>query len=94
MRVAVLGRGGAGKSTFSRKLSEVSVAECVEVDKLFWQADLKPLSKQKWRDLQEARFNRGDWIADGDLGPYDTVDVRLRLANTLIVRDVPLWRCV
>src|SRR5947208_16813666 len=29
---------------------------------------------------------------DGDLGPYDVLDVRLRAADTVIVLDFPVWR--
>ncbi len=30
---------------------------------------------------------------DGDLGPYDVVDVRLRAADTIIFVDFSLFRC-
>jgi hypothetical protein len=34
------------------------------------------------------------WIMDGDLGPYDVVEVRLRIADTIIVLDFSLPRCL
>jgi hypothetical protein len=33
------------------------------------------------------------WIMDGDLGPYDAVEVRLRAADTIIFLDFSLIRC-
>jgi hypothetical protein len=48
---------------------------------------------EDWERLQEETFRGGDWIADGDLGPYDAVDVRLRHADAVVLLDVPLWRC-
>ena len=33
------------------------------------------------------------WIMDGDLGPYDAVEVRLRAADTVIFLDFSLVRC-
>lgn len=35
-RVVLLGRGGAGKSTFARSLSEITGIPAVELDKHFW----------------------------------------------------------
>jgi adenylate kinase family enzyme len=94
VRIVVLGPGGAGKSTFSRQLAAATGAAWVEIDKIFWRPDLKPLPVQDWEVLQEETFKGEDWIADGDLGPYDAVDVRLRHADAVVLLDVPLWRCV
>lgn len=33
------------------------------------------------------------WILEGDLGPYDVVDVRLRAADTIILLDFSFVRC-
>ncbi len=94
MRIVVLGPGGAGKSAFSRELAATTGAAWAEIDKIFWQSDLRPLSVRDWETLQEEIFKGEDWIADGDLGPYDALDVRLRLADAVVLLDVPLWRCV
>lgn len=37
---------------------------------------------------------RRRWIMDGDLGPYDAVEVRLQAADTIIFLDFSLVRCV
>jgi hypothetical protein len=37
---------------------------------------------------------RGEWmVIDGDLGPYDAVEVRLHAADTIIFLDFSLVRC-
>jgi len=33
------------------------------------------------------------WIMDGDLGPYDVIDVRLHAADTVVFLDFSLLRC-
>ena len=38
-------------------------------------------------------YEENEWIMDGDLGPYDAVDVRLRAADTIIFMDFSLGRC-
>jgi adenylate kinase family enzyme len=94
MRVVILGPGGAGKSTLARQLAAVTGATWVEVDKIFWQPELIPLSAEEWERLQEETFQGDGWIADGDLGPYDALEVRLRRADVVVLLDVPLRHCV
>jgi adenylate kinase family enzyme len=92
-RVVVLGRGGAGKSTFARMLAVASGLTVIELDKAFWSADLEPLPKDVWAQRQALLAAPSRWIMDGDLGPYDDVAPRLRRADTVVVLDLPLWRC-
>jgi dephospho-CoA kinase len=41
-RVVILGRGGAGKSTFAARLGAVTGIPVIELDTVFWRADLTP----------------------------------------------------
>jgi adenylate kinase family enzyme len=92
-RVLVLGRGGAGKSTFARQLGERLGLPVVELDAHFWRAGLTPLSPQQWAELQAGLAAAPRWVMDGDLGPYDLLTPRLHAADTVFVLDFPLWRC-
>jgi adenylate kinase family enzyme len=94
-RVAILGRGGAGKSALAQKLSCTLGLPVIELDSIFWQPGPRPTPEREWAEIQ-AKLVEGDhWIIDGDLGPYDTgLELRLRAADTIIVLDFPLWRCV
>ena len=94
IRVLVVGPGGAGKSTFARQLAATTGASWIEIDKMFWRAGLTPLAAKEWEALQEETFGGDGWIADGDLGPFDALSARLQLADTVLLFDVPLWRCV
>jgi hypothetical protein len=44
-------------------------------------------------DLQQRLVAQDRWIIDGDLGPYDAVEVRLRAADTVILLDFSFVRC-
>ncbi|MEV4056959.1 hypothetical protein AB0J55_37630 [Amycolatopsis sp. NPDC049688] len=92
-KVLVLGRGGAGKSTLAAHLAAATGLPLVELDKHFWAADLTPLSPDRWTAVQQRLTGPDSWILDGDLGPYDVLDVRLAAADTVIVLDFPLWTC-
>jgi hypothetical protein len=65
----------------------------VELDKQFWSAELEPLVTDEWARRQAILAERPRWIMDGDLGPYDAVEPRLRRADTVVVLDLPLWLC-
>ena len=89
----MLGRGGAGKSTFARGLGERTGLPVIELDQLYWQPGLLGRTTEEWVRIQSGLVAGQRWIMDGDLGPYDVVDVRLRAADTVIVLDFSLVRC-
>jgi adenylate kinase family enzyme len=92
-KVVILGRGGAGKSTLAARLGAATGLPVVELDKHFWPADFTPISKNQWTAIQQGLTDPESWILDGDLGPYDALEVRLAAADTVVVLDFPLWRC-
>lgn len=51
------------------------------------------MSKDDWEKRQQCLVAEEGWIMDGDLGPYDAIEVRLRAADTIIVLDFSLLRC-
>jgi adenylate kinase family enzyme len=94
-RIAILGRGGAGKSALAQKLSRVLELPVVELDSVFWQPGPRPTPERDWVEIQPELVARDRWIIDGDLGRYDSgLELRLRAADTVVVLDFPLWRCV
>ena len=94
MRVVVLGRGGAGMTTAARRLGELLRAPVIELDRLFWSVDLEPTPPARWAEVQ-VELAAGDWwVMDGDLGPCDVVEPRLARADTVIVLDFNVVRCL
>ena len=92
-RVVILGRGAAGKSTLARQLGEITGLPVVELDKIFWRSGLFPTPRVEWIQLQESLVRKETWVLDGDLGPYDAVEVRLRAADTILLLNFSLFRC-
>src|SRR5262249_6886188 len=93
-RVVILGRGGAGKSTFARKLGETTGLPVVELDKHFWLPGLLPTPREQWMEVQRRLADPPRWIMDGDLAKYDELSVRLQAADTVLILDFPLLLCL
>jgi adenylate kinase family enzyme len=92
-RVVILGRGASGKSTLARRLGNITGLPVIELDKIFWQAELIATPRETWVAVQEKIVAEDRWIIEGDLGHYDAVEVRLRAADTIILLDFSLLRC-
>ena len=65
----------------------------VELDKIFWQPRLESMARVEWVKKQQALVAQESWIINGDLGPYDAVEVRFSAAETIILLDFGLVRC-
>ena len=93
-RIVIFGPGASGKSTLALQLSKVTGLPVIEIDKIFWQPGLAAMPRDQWIELQQKLIKEDGWIMEGDLGPYDAVEVRLRAADTIIFLDFSLVRCV
>jgi adenylate kinase family enzyme len=92
-RVVILGSGGSGKSTLAVRLGEIMGVPVVELDRIFWQPGLVATPRDRWVEIQQILIREKEWILDGDLGPYDAVEVRLQAADTIIFVDFSVVRC-
>src|SRR5262245_51859857 len=93
MRVLIVGPGASGKSTLARQLGEVTGLRVTELDKVFWQPGLVPTPRDQWVNLQQELVVESEWIMDGDLGPCDAIEIRLRAADTIVLLDFSIVRC-
>ena len=88
--MAIIGRGASGKSTLAVRLGEITGLPVIELDKIFWQPGLVAIPRDHWTAIQERLAAKERWIMDGDLGPYDVVEIRLRAADTILFLDFSL----
>ena len=92
-RVVIIGRGASGKSTLAVRLSEITGLPVIQLDKVFWRPGLIATPRDCWVVVQERLVAEEGWIMDGDLGPYDVVEIRLRAADTILLLDFSFVRC-
>ena len=89
----ILGPGASGKSALAIRLREITGLPLIELDKVFWRPGLAATPRDQWVKMQQRLVEEDRWIMDGDLGPYDAVEVRLAAADTIIFLDFSLVRC-
>ena len=91
-RVLVIGSGGAGKSTFSRRLAANTGLPLVHLDLLYWHSGWVPTDHATWDTVIATQLQRDAWVMDGNYGR--TLPARLAAADTVIFLDMPRWLCL
>jgi adenylate kinase family enzyme len=93
-KVLVIGSGGAGKSTFARRLGQLLRIEVIHLDALYWNAGWVETPKPVWAETVAELVQRDAWIMDGNYS--GTFDIRLKACDAVIFLDMPrlicLWR--
>ncbi len=91
-RVAIIGSGGAGKSTLARLLGERSGLPVVHLDRHFWSAGWIEPAPDEWVRTVQRLADEDTWISDGNYGR--TMEIRLARADVIVFLDFPRWRCI
>lgn len=93
-KVLVIGSGGAGKSTFARRLGKLLDLEVIHLDALYWNAGWVETPKPEWAKRVAELVQRDAWIMDGNYS--GTFDIRLKACDAVVFLDMPrllcLWR--
>lgn len=91
-RIAIIGSGGAGKSTFARRLSEKLNIEVYHLDAILWKPNWVGTPRDEQKRIQHKLVEKESWIIDGN---YDgTLDIRLNTADTIIFLDIHRVICL
>lgn len=88
----IIGCPGAGKSTFARKLRDISGLPLYYLDRLWHRPDRTTISKEDF-DVRLGEIVRKDrWILDGNY--QRTLELRLAACDTAFLMDFPLEVCL
>jgi adenylate kinase family enzyme len=91
-RVAIVGSGGAGKSTFARALGQVTGIPVIHLDENYWNPGWTETPRDEFADIQGALVAQERWIIDGHYA--HTLDLRFARADTVIVLAPPRRVCI
>ena len=90
-KVLVLGCCGAGKSTFSKKLQSILKLPLIHLDSYYHKPNWEEPEKDEWERIVYSLVQKPFWIMDGNFS--DTMDLRIKNADTIIYLDYPTLKC-
>lgn len=91
-KIILIGSGGAGKSTLSRKIGEALGIEVIHLDKLYWQPNWVGRPKPEMREIIERLLERDEFVLDGNFN--STMELRMKASDTIIYLDFPRTICL
>ncbi|PPS44098.1 adenylate kinase [Chroococcidiopsis sp. TS-821] len=89
-KVAVFGNAGGGKSTLSKRLSEIAGLPLYVLDKIQYPSGDTEVSQEEYQHIHQKILATDRWIIDG-FGNKETLWLRLNEADTLVFVDLPLY---
>lgn len=91
-KIIVIGSPGAGKSTFARKLRELTHLPLYYLDQLWHKPDQTNISREEF-DTRLGELIQGDrWIMDGNY--QRTLEIRMKACDTIFLLDFPVETCL
>ncbi len=91
-RVLVLGCPGSGKSSFARKLHQLTKLPLTHLDNIFWKEDKTHISREEFDEKLDEILKQEYWIIDGDY--QRTYEVRIRACDTIFFLDYDEKTCI
>ncbi len=88
-RIAVFGNAGGGKSTFSKRLAEITGLPLIALDLVQYKPGGEKVPDEEYKTAHAKILQQEHWIIDG-FGSLDTVWKRLEAADTLVYIDLPV----
>jgi len=90
-QIVIVGSGGAGKTRLARALGERLGLSVIHLDRHYWRPGWKGTPREVWRARERELLSGDAWIADGNY--WNTLEMRLERADTLIFLDLPRLLC-
>ena len=87
LKTIVIGSPGAGKSTFARKLRDVTGLPLYYLDMLWHKPDQTTISREMFDAQLNEILKKDRWIIDGNY--QRTLEMRLKACDTVFLLDFP-----
>ena len=93
-RIAVIGRGGAGKTTVALRLGRELGLPVVHLDRLYWGPGWQPVDPHVFGERQAAAIAGDAWVIDGGYLASAGWEARIERADVVVLVEAPLTACL
>jgi len=91
-RIAIIGCGGAGKTSLALRLGRKLSIPVHHLDAIFWGPGWQPIERAAFEAAQRELLARPAWVIDGNYG--GTMELRLAAADTIVFMDLSRPMCL
>lgn len=91
-RILIVGCCGAGKTTLSYVLSNLTKLPVIHLDKEYYLPEWVTPNEDTWVEKVNMLISKPEWIIEGNYA--SSLDARLSRADTIIFLDYPRFTCV
>lgn len=91
-KIIVIGCPGSGKSTFSKKLHQITDIPLYHLDMMYWNSDKTIVNKDIFLERLLSTIKTDKWIIDGNYS--STMELRIQHCDTIIFLDYPVDICL
>lgn len=91
-KICIIGCPGSGKSTFARKLQEITGLPICHLDLLHHKPDRTTVDRDEFVERLNEVLAKDRWIIDGNYN--GTMDLRLAACDTVFFFDLPAEVCL
>ena len=91
-RILIIGSGGSGKSTLSKRLAQTTGLPAIHLDAHYWKPGWVSPSPEEWSDVVGKLVLGDAWIMDGNYG--GTMEQRFEACDAVVFLDVPRLTCI
>ena len=92
LKIIIVGSPGAGKSTFARKLRDITGIPLFYLDMLWHKPDRTTVTQEEFNNRLNGILQKDRWIIDGNY--QRTLEYRLQACDTVFLMDFPLETCI
>lgn len=92
LKIVVIGCPGGGKSTFARKLRDVTGIPLYYLDRIWHRPDRTNVTREEFDRCLGEILKKDRWIIDGNY--LRTLETRLRECDTVFLLDLPMETCL
>lgn len=91
-KIIIIGCPGSGKSTFARKLRDITGITLYYLDMIWHKSDKSNVSREEFNARLNEILKSDSWIIDGNY--IRTLEIRLRECDCVFLMDFPIEICL